>query len=170
MERYDLDSDAVLNSDELKASPPLVDALAAYDTNGDGSLSKAELVEGMQSWAQRGIGAMALPFTVRLNGRPLAGAEVRLTPVPFLGDAIEPARGTTDEKGSGSLEMAAENRPRNVPQHLPVMQPGLYSVEITHPSVEIPAKYNTASTLGLEAGVAGQDPVGVVWDLRSKKK
>jgi len=57
-----------------------------------------------------------------------------------------------------------------VPQNLPVIQPGLYLVEITHPSIAIPAEYNTASTLGLEAGVAGQNPSGVTWELQSKKK
>lgn len=113
---------------------------------------------------------MALPFTVRLDGKPLAGAIVALTPAPFLGEAILPAGGTTNQSGAGSLEMPADNRPSHVPRHLPLMQPGLYSVEITHPSVEIPDRYNTETTLGLEAGVAAQNPAGQVWNLSSKKK
>ncbi len=170
LELYDHDADAQLNSEELKASPPLLDALPAYDTNRDSLLSQAELVEGMQSWSARGIGAMALPFVVRLDGRALKGAQVKLVPAPFLSEAIQPAGGSTDNTGSGSVEVAAENRPSNFPHNLPVMQPGLYLVEITHPTIAIPEVYNTASTLGLEAGVAGQNPAGVTWELQSKKK
>ena len=39
------------------------------------------------------------------------------------------------------------------------MQPGLYRVEITHPTVTLPAKYNTETTLGRE--VSGDSLVGV---------
>ena len=170
LDLYDRDSDAQLNSEELKASPPLVNALPAYDSNHDGALSEAELVEGMQSWTSRGVGAMALPFMVRMDGRPLEGTQVKLVPAPFLGEAIQPAEGVTDNTGSGSLEVVAENRPSSFPKNLPLMQPGLYMVEITHPSIAIPETYNTASTLGLEAGVAGQNPSGVTWELQSKKK
>jgi len=49
-----------------------------------------------------------------------------------------------------------------------LVQPGLYSVQITHPTRKVPAKFNTATTLGLEAGVAGQNPNGISWNLTSK--
>lgn len=170
IELYDRDADGILNGEELKASPPLLDALSVYDTDRDSSLSQAELVAGMQSWASRGIGATALPFTVKLDGRPLQGAQVKLIPAPFLGETIVSAGGVADELGTGSLEVPAENRPSNFPKNLPVIQPGLYLVEITHPTVPIPEVYNSATTLGLEAGIAGQNPSGVVWELSSKKK
>lgn len=166
---YDRDGDGLLNSEELKASPPLMNALDAYDTDRDGALSQAELVSGMESWSRRGIGATTVPFAVRLDGRPLEGAEVKLTPAPFLDNAISQAGGTTDASGAGSLEITGD-RPANFPANLPMIQPGLYLVEITHPTIAIPEQYNTASTLGLEAGLAGQNPSGVVWELTSKKK
>lgn len=164
---YDLNRDGQIDESELAASPPLLNALPAYDANKDGSLSQAELVAGMQSWSQRGIGAMSLPFVVRLDGRPLQGAQVKLTPAPFLAGAVQAAAGTTDALGAGSLEIPAAERPAGFPKNLPVMQPGLYLVEITHPTASIPPAYNSATTLGLEAGVAGQNPAGVVWELRS---
>jgi hypothetical protein len=170
LELFDRNADGTLNEDELKASPPLVDALPAYDTNKDGSLVQAELVAGIESWRERGIGATALPFSVKMDGRPLKGAHVKVVPAPFLGDAIKPAAGVSDQAGSGSLDIAPDNRPANVPQNLPVVQLGLYLVEITHPTVAIPETYNKASILGLEAAVAGQKPGGVVWELSSKKK
>lgn len=168
MQLYDANSDGQIDQSELAASPPLLNALPAYDKDKNGSLSEAELVAGMQSWSQRGIGAMSLPFVVRLDGRPLSGAQVALTPAPFMAGAVQAAGGTADSLGAGSLEIAAADRPAGFPQNLPVMQPGLYLVQITHPTIPIPAAYNSATTLGLEAGVAGQNPAGVVWDLRSK--
>ena len=170
IELHDRDDDGQLNSEELTASPPLVDAMVAYDTNDDGMLSQEELVAGIESWGGRGVGATVLPFTLRLDGRPLAGANVKLVPAPFLGNAVSPATGVSDEAGSGSLDIDAENRPANVPKNLPVVQPGLYLVEITHPSIAIPEIYNTSTTLGIEAGIAGQNPAGVVWELSSRKK
>lgn len=169
MELYDSNADGVLNSEELAACPPLVYAMGAYDTDHDGAMSQAELVAGIAGWTRRGVGATAVPFTVKLDGKPLQGAEIKLTPVPFLNGAVAPASGTSDEGGSGSLQITGD-RPANIPANLPLIQPGLYLVEITHPTIPIPDVYNKASTLGLEAGIAGQNPSGVVWELSSKKK
>jgi hypothetical protein len=146
----------------------LVDALPAYDADKDGALSRDELAAGIGSWEQRGTGALALPFKVLLDNRPLGGAEVKLVPVSFLGDAVKPATGVAGDSGSGSLKLAAADRPANLPPHIPVIQPGLYRVEITHPTTTLPAKYNTESTLGIEAAIAGQSPAGVTWSLTSK--
>jgi hypothetical protein len=54
-------------------------------------------------------------------------------------------------------------------ENIPVMQPGLYLVEITHATVTIPPAYNVSTKLGIEAGLAGQNPAGVAWDLHSSK-
>jgi hypothetical protein len=42
---------------------------------------------------------------------------------------------------------------------------GTYKVEVTHPSVAIPAKYNTATTLGYETEVGNPS---LLLDLRSR--
>jgi hypothetical protein len=170
IELYDRDRDGRLNGQELKACPPLVDATSVYDTNNDGILSQVELIAGIGSWESRGVGATVLPFTLRFEGRPLEGATVKLVPVPFLADVIAPASGVSDQAGTGTLAIDSDKRPPNVPANLPVVQPGLYLVEITHPTISIPEVYNKASTLGLETGIAGQNPAGVVWELSSKKK
>lgn len=170
LELYDKNGNAELDGSELAASPSLMNALPAYDGNKDGSLSQAELVAGMQRWSQRGIGALSLPFIVRLNGRPLEGAQIKLIPEPFLADALKPASGVSDGSGAGSLSIAEADRPSGFPKNLPVMQPGLYRVEITHPTVAVPPAYNTSTTLGIEAGTAGQNPLGVTWDLQAAKK
>jgi hypothetical protein len=63
--------------------------------------------------------------------------------------------------------MAAEDRPKNAP-NMPLVQPGIYRVEITHPSVKIPAKYNTETTLGIEITSASPGPEGAIWSLTNK--
>jgi hypothetical protein len=168
MEAFDQNADSQLGRDELAACPPLVDAMPTYDGNRDGLLTHEELVKGIETWAERKIGAFPLQFTVRMDGRPFEGAQVLLKPVDFLGDAFKPASGEADGAGAGSLNLAPSDRPEDLPPNLPLIQPGLYRVEITHPTVKVPAKYNETSTLGLEAAVAGQNPAGVTWNLTSK--
>jgi hypothetical protein len=168
VEEYDKNGDSQLSSDELAACPALKDAQAAYDVDANGSLSQQEIAGGIAQWEKRGMGAIVLPFTVVLDGRPLGDAQVKLTPVPFLGDAVKPATGIADGRGAGALNMAPEDRPANLPKNVPAIQPGLYTVEITHPTTRVPAKYNSATTLGLEAAIAGQNPSGVTWSLTSR--
>lgn len=169
LQELDASGDGALQLNELRACPALTYAMAAYDTNNDRQLSEDELAAGIGRWAASKTGAMLLPFRAQLDGRPLAGAEVKLVPVSFLQDRIKGAQGTADSRGAGMLGLAPEDRPRNAPQ-APLVSPGLYRVEITHPTQAIPTEFNTRSTLGLETFVAAQNPAGVVWDLRSKKK
>jgi hypothetical protein len=168
LKEYDRNSDGQLDEAELKACPSLLDARPVYDADKNGSLSHQEISAGIASWASRGIGAMPVSFRVQLDGRPLDGAEVRLVPAPFLGGAVKPASGIAEGGGAGALNMSEEDRPDNAPKNLAVIQPGLYNVEITHPTRTIPAKYNSNTTLGLEAAIAGQNPAGVTWSLTSK--
>jgi hypothetical protein len=133
----------------------------------DGFLESGELHQGIEAWQNTGVGARPVPFRVDLNGRALAGASVRLIPAPFLGDAVKPASGESGPGGGGSLSMSAEDMPSNAPK-MPLVQPGLYNVEITHPTTEVPAKYNSQTTLGIEITSGNPGPEGVVWTLTSK--
>ena len=167
VELYDKNADGQLSKDEWSASPALVAVAASYDKSGDGTLSDEEIIAGISAWEQSGVGARTVPFMVRWNGRPLPGATVRLAPAPFLDDAVKVASGETGPGGAGQLSLAAEDRPRNAP-NIPLMQPGLYHVEITHPSTKIPAKYNTQTTLGIEITSGNPGPEGAVWSLTAK--
>jgi hypothetical protein len=161
---YDKNGDGQLSSEEWSASPALSAAGSRYDTNSDGQLSAEEITIGVASWRQSGLGARSVPFVMRMNGRPLVGATVRLVPAPFLGESIKGASGESSPSGAGQLNMAPEDRPRNAP-NIPLMQPGLYSVEITHPSAKIPPKYNTQTTLGVEITSTNPGPEGLIWSL-----
>jgi hypothetical protein len=50
--------------------------------------------------------------------------------------------------------MEDEHRPKNAPHVTGLIRPGLYRVEITHPSIPVPARYNTETTLGAEVSEA----------------
>jgi len=167
MKSLDRDGDGKLSRAEWAASPEIAAIAANYDKNSDGFLESAELVSGFEAWQKTGVGVRSVPFRVTLNGSPLAGATVRLVPADFLGNAVKPASAQTGQSGGGQLAMAAEDRPKNAP-NMPLVQPGIYRVEITHPSVKIPAKYNTETTLGIEITSASPGPEGAIWSLTNK--
>jgi hypothetical protein len=61
------------------------------------------------------------------------------------------ASGITDSSGLAAPRLAPEDMPKNFPNaRIPVMRPGLYLVEVTHPQLKIPPQYNTQTTLGKE--------------------
>jgi hypothetical protein len=162
--QYDKDGNGQLEQGEWQASGALAGSIEVYDTNGDMVLSREEIAAGLARWQKGEMGARPLPFQVKLGGRPLEGADVKLIPEEFFAGAIKPASGTSGAGGRGYLGLSEADRPKNAPQ-LPLTQPGLYRVEITHPRQKIPAKYNTESTLGIEVADDRIDPRGVVWDL-----
>jgi hypothetical protein len=49
-----------------------------------------------------------------------------------------------------------------------LMQPGLYHVEITHPTVTLPSRYNAATELGFEVDPVARGGVSANFDLKSK--
>jgi hypothetical protein len=48
-----------------------------------------------------------------------------------------------------------------------LMFPGLYLVEITHPQVQLPARYNTATELGCELNPLSREGSSARFDLTS---
>jgi hypothetical protein len=167
IEQFDRSGDGSLSKEEWSASPELASAAERYDADRDGSLDVEDIATGLEAWQQTGIGARSVPFAVRVNGRPFAGATIRLLPAAFLGEAVKPATGETGPTGGGYLRMAPEDLPENAP-NIPLVQPGLYRVEITHPSTTIPPKYNTSTTLGIEISSGSPGPEGITWHLNTK--
>lgn len=167
IEEFDRNDDSALDSKELANCPALAYALPRYDSDGDRVLSNSEIEAGIVRWKATAVGAKLVPFAIQMDGRALAGAQVKLVPEKFLDGAVKPATGESGAGGTGYLDMAAEDRPDNAPD-MPIVQPGLYRVEITHPSRQIPARYNSSTTLGLEVARDSILPQGVVWALMTK--
>jgi hypothetical protein len=138
---YDRNKNSQLEGAELDACPALKGALASIDKNKDKSLSASEIQERVEYYVR--LGQVATTVTVRLDGRPLAEATVTFEPEPFLGAGLKPATATTSAEGvAGAFQVEG--------QSLATLPPGLYRVRVTKDGTNLPARYNTQTTLGRE--------------------
>jgi len=153
MKAADGDGDGRLTGDELMAVPALQSAVSVLDADGDSSLAAAEVEAWLTSVVQEGLAAQEAPLRVTQDGRPVADALVRLVPEPCMGDGIEPAEGRTDETGLVFL---------NIPtRRTGGVRCGLYRMEIRGKGVDgqpLPARYNSATTLGYALGAGLPEP------------
>lgn len=140
---YDKNRDALLDAEELKACPGLQSCAKWVDTNSDGKVSAEEIVARVESYVGERVGRMSFTCTFKQGGRALDGAEITLEPEPFLGDALKPAIGKTGPDGT-AMFMVEGVQDLGVP-------PGMYRVKVTKAGATVPAKYNTETTLGVEA-------------------
>lgn len=149
MDMYDSNHDGELSEQELVACPAILLNRAAYDTNKNGTVSAQEIETRLRSLRNAGVGLTHLCIEVRFNGRPLHGAEVKLTPEPYLGPNVKPAFGKASRRGIAIMDIRDEDLPTTEKGTTGVHY-GTYKIEITHPNVQVPAKYNTRTTLGYE--------------------
>jgi len=147
-ELYDKNGDLQLDEQELTACPGVLAVVSEYDAAGDKQISKDEMIARIEEWSESPP-MMSLDCRVTLAGRPLAGATVAFDPEPYLADDLPPARGVTNASGSAAIGIPADKLDR---RHRGVVafNPGVYKIRITHPEIQVPAKYNEQTTLGLE--------------------
>jgi hypothetical protein len=139
----DTSDDGSLQLAELRHDAPgLAAGWDRLDQNRDDRVTPSELAARLRLYQEMQTGLRSQSFRVAYQGRPLAGAQVRLVPEPFLATTIEPASGVTDS--SGTVIPQAES------YDLPAMRLGYYCIEITSDAVRLSPKYNTNSTLGVE--------------------
>ena len=141
---FDANKDGSLDAKELASCPGLLGALKKVDKNNDGQLSTDEIADRLAFFQQQGM-QMDVVAEVTLDGKPLAGATVTLTPEKFMGPLTKAASTVTDEEGTGVFRPdGAEEQP---------VAPGYYRVRVTK-NVQgrelIPTRYNTQTTLGQE--------------------
>ncbi len=167
MAQYDKNGDGVVSGKELDGAPSLKAALDRLDANGDGGVSSEEVQKLAEKWSAGSVPAKANVF---LDGRKLVGAEVTFDPEPFLGEDVVPqAFGTSDRNGFVIAEVPEEKR---LHPNARYPTPGLYLVRISKKvdgKETIPARYNTATELGLEiARRASYMPGNAEFRLRSR--
>jgi hypothetical protein len=161
---YDRDGDGRLSKLELKKCPALLGSLKAYDANSDEQIDAEEIAAQLKSWEATRVGITAAPVIIRLDGRPLAGAKVLLEPEPFLEGAVMPASAETSASGVAGLSMAPEDLPKGVRAGV---QPGFYKIRLTHPTQRIPVKFNEETELGLEVKPLFDTFNPPIFDLKS---
>lgn len=146
VEQYDSDGDQNISPSESAACPALAGSFKLYDSDHDGLVSQAEVQSRLEAMLGTGIGRMPCMVIVYAgdSDRPIEGATVRVVPEPFLAEAIQPGEGVTNHRG------IAKPVTIDAPPGLPGIEFGLYRVLITHDSLQIPARYNTATELGFE--------------------
>jgi len=153
LKAYDSDNDGRIGPQELKEAPGLREAAPDLDTDHDSGLSREEIVARIELYAELRLALAPSECHVLLDKRPLAGATVRLIPVEFLQDMIQPADGVTGETGHASPTV---DDPVAKAEGVTGANPGFYRVEVSlldgTGKETIPAKYNTETTLGLHVG------------------
>ena len=146
MAEYDEDSSGEISKSELKKCQGLEMLtireellLPEYrlDSDESGTISEAEFTEKLRANFESMRQAFGCQVTYR--GRPLEGATITLTPMPFMGE-IAGASGETDIEGMCSVQ-GDDGKPGAIP--------GIYRVEITHPDVKLSSKYNTDSNISV---------------------
>jgi hypothetical protein len=148
IEMYDTNKDGKISGPELDKCPALKASLPRIDLAGDGSVTADKITARINRWKEDKLSELPVHFTVLRNGSPLVGAEVKLVPEKFLGEDVKAGVGTTDRTGGVVIGV-----PTSDPGQRPHMAPGFYRVEITKAGDNIPARYNTQTTLGQEIAV-----------------
>ncbi|MCG8585040.1 MAG: DUF4198 domain-containing protein [Pirellulales bacterium] len=165
VEQLDADGDQLLSEAELQAAPSIRLSKQFVDANRDGRVSGEEIGDRIEKWKQTQIGLMSFSCQVTLDGRPLADAEVRLDPEEFLQGQLAYAQGRTNKSGVATLQMFDDGGTAR--SEVGMVQPGFYKVRITHDRRRLPARYNTATGLGVE--IAPDRPTSCIaaFSLRS---
>jgi hypothetical protein len=154
---FDANKDGALDAKELEHCPSLQDAVKlGLDKDKDGRVTADELEHRLRIYQQEGLMSIC-GAQVTLDGSPLTGATVTLTPEKFMGPSHKPATGTTGSDGFVTLK--AEDPGQGFVAY------GFYRIEVSKKGAGgkemIPAKYNTQTTLGKEfAPARAQDRRG----------
>lgn len=160
MELYDTNHDGKLNQEELTRCPGVLISIERYDANKDKAIDQEEFSAHLANLLKNSTGATQLACNVSYQGKPLSGAKVVLEPEPYLGDEIQSAEGVTTNAGIADVGMPPDKAPAAL-KSMKLIQYGTFKVRITHSTINLPAKYNTETTLGYET-IPGEPSVNFV--------
>jgi hypothetical protein len=146
---YDTDKNGALSQSELAAQPAIAGCLSQCRRDGQ-DISREQLSNRLNAIFDRRSALVSASCTVRRNGQPISSAEVRFVPLPVLQDVLPTGTGVTDSTGAAMISATPEELPSEAPKVPGLMPPGLYLVEVTHPTTKIPEKYNRQTVLGRE--------------------
>lgn len=152
---HDRDESGGISKDEIRPLAAIAGSFEQYDRDNDGQLTEDEIAERLAAEVFDPRKALLqASCIVKKDGRPIAGAQVRLVPLSYFADHIPPAQGVSDSRGVAVLALDEKDLPAGAPHVKGLIRPGLYRVEVTHPSIAIPTKFNSASALSVEVSTA----------------
>lgn len=144
--KYDQNKDDFLDAQELERCPSLRKSLKALDKSGSGKISREALAERLKMYQSTAISLMPVPFEVLQDGQPLDGATVTLVPEEFMGPHLKPASGVSDRSGRVQLKVEGLEGTGSYC--------GFFRIQVSKKNAAgqetLPARYNSATTLGQE--------------------
>lgn len=149
----DKDSDGKLSVAELRSIPGMLKWKQLYDANSDGFVASEEIAGRLAKWQADKVGFRTLSANVMLDGRPVPNVQVVLTPEAYLGDAIKPAAGTTNERGFANLTVAPDDLPEAIKSRgikVSGVYPGTYKIAVSLPQKKLPEVDDKGAPLGDE--------------------
>lgn len=161
LSELDANGDQKLSKEELKKSPGLLVAFSSLDRDGDGAISEEELKTGLEEMLQAATALVKISCSVTHGGRPLEGATVTFVPESFMGGGIKSASGVTGPDGLAIPTVADEELPAEYRGRLKGVPCGIFRVTVTHPSVAIPPKFNTETTIGRMVTRRDREPLPI---------
>ncbi|MDB5307820.1 MAG: hypothetical protein JWO38_2022 [Gemmataceae bacterium] len=139
---YDRNGNGTIDGTELDACPGLKPVAAA---DKDKALTRDELAERFRSYEKAGVGASGVACKIRLNGKPLDGANVSFVPEEFMQGRVKGAKGVST--ADGLVQLVGEGG-------APGLACGVYKITVSHKTADgteqIPPRYNAQTTLGWE--------------------
>ncbi|QDU56713.1 EF-hand domain-containing protein [Aeoliella mucimassa] len=141
-ERLDRDGDEVLSEADLKASPSVAVVVPLADSNGDGQLDREELSARFEQYLTSNLGLAQVRLKFTCNGRPLPRVKVTLTPGVALEHTLTAATAITNDEGVCYPKISGSD--------IPCVLVGQYTVSVLSDEIDLPAKYNQSTQLGLE--------------------
>ena len=144
LKMFDADKDGKISGQELDKCPGLKAAAAKMDPQ-NGGITADMITAWIKTWQAAPNARVPVRITVQHNGKPLADATVTIVAEKFLGSSWKSCSGKTGEK-SGAVNISI---PLPADDSFWGVYPGFYRVEITKEGENIPAKYNTETTLGM---------------------
>jgi hypothetical protein len=85
---------------------------------------------------------------VRRGGQPIEGATIKFVPEGFLAGAVGTATGVTGPDGTAVPSVADDDLPREIRGKVRGVPSGVFRIEVMHPSISVPAEFNTETKLG----------------------
>jgi hypothetical protein len=153
VQQYDKNGNGSLDPKELEQCPALLGLLNELDNKEEKSgshkagLLRAEEIQTRLEEFQASKAAMVdVACRVKLDGEPLEGASVTLTPEEFMGPSFKPARGVSNAQGNVRLVTEGFEAAG--------VAPGYYRIEVSKKdaggSETLPSQFNQRSLLGSE--------------------